>query len=293
MNINSVRNIKPGSQFPKRLFAVFLSIAVIAGAYTVLSNAGKEARDTVDVIRVRAAEGIPAKTLVTKDMLEKYSIIRKEYTEDMATYGRLDEVTGKYTLYYIRGKSFIYKDQLGDEKPLRNEWLYKMDKSKEVLTMPYEYLKCGGDILVPGDLVRVRISYVDAQPQAARTMSLEPEYSDEKAVRRTEIVLDNIKVMDQLNSSGHSVYEAYKDVLKLSPEKRQETMRSRDFMNNITAKSLVLEVTSDQIDKYTKYSSMKDASFIITLLSRRDNQNIIDEMSAAVKEAQAWVSEGE
>jgi hypothetical protein len=219
MNINSVKNIKPGSQLPKKLFAIFLSVAVIAGAYWVLNNAGKDARNTIDVVRVKSGDGIPAKTLITKDMLEKYSIIKREYTKDMFTYDKIDQIVDKYALYYIRGKSFIYNDQLTKEKPLKNEWLYEMDKSKEVLTLPYEYLKGGGDILVPGDLVRIRVSYVDTQPQTVPASGLTPAYETEKTVRKTDVVLDSIKVRDQLNSSGHSIYEVYKEVLKLSPDK--------------------------------------------------------------------------
>ena len=222
-------------------------------------------------------------------MLEKYSLIKKEYTSDMITYDQIDKIINKYSLYYIRNKSFLYEDQLTEEKPLKNEWLYEMDKDKEVLTMPYDYLKCGGDILVPGDLVRVRVSYATTQTQSVPGSGLNPGYESEKTVRKTDVVLDSIKVRDQLNSSGHSVYEVYKEVMKLSPEQRQEAMKSRDFMEKITAKALVLEVTSDQVKKYVHYSGVKDATFLITLLSRKDNKNILDETTAITKEMQSWM----
>lgn len=291
MKINSVKNIKPGSQLPKKILAIALSLSIIAGAYYILNNAGKDARNTIDIIRVRSSDGIPAKSLVTKDMLEKYPLIKREYTSDMLTYDKIDSVLNKYSLYYIRNKSFLYQDQLTDEKPLKNEWLYELDKDMEVLTMPYDYLKCGGDILVPGDLVRVRVAYATSQTQSVAASGLNPGYETEKTVRKTDVVLDSIKVRDQLNSSGHSVYEVYKDIMKLSPEQRQEAMNSRDFMEKITAKALVLEVTSDQVKKYAHYSGVKDAAFLITLLSRKDNKNILDETTAITKEMQSWMTE--
>ena len=147
MKINSIKDIGTGRRFPKRFFAVVISITIIIAAFVVLSNADNAAKDTIDIIRVRPSEGISANTLVTENMIEKYSIIQKEYNDDMVTYDRRDEVLNKYTLYYLRGKSPVFADQLTTEKPLKNEWLYELDEN-EVLTLPYNYLNCGG-ILLP------------------------------------------------------------------------------------------------------------------------------------------------
>jgi len=107
MKVNSVTDIRPGSQFPKRFFAVVLCILVIAAAFIVINNANKDARDTVDIIRVKSSDGIPAKTVVTESQLEKYPIIKKELREDMLTYDKINQVKDKYTLYFLRGKSPI------------------------------------------------------------------------------------------------------------------------------------------------------------------------------------------
>lgn len=34
-----------------------------------------------------------------------------------------------------------------------------MNEENEVLTLPYNFLEVGGDILMPGDRVRIRVSY--------------------------------------------------------------------------------------------------------------------------------------
>lgn len=292
MKINSVKNIKLGSQLPKKLLAIFLSLAVIAGAYYVLSNAGRDARDTIDVVRVKSTDGISAKTLVTGDMLEKYSLLRKEYNNDMFTYDKINEVLNKYSLYYLRSKSFIYKDQLTKEKPLRNEWLYDLEKSNEALTIPYEYMKCGGDILLPGDLIRVRISYdqTSLQQVTAQGLGLGMDNVNSKTDKKMEVIFESIKVKDLLNSNGHSIYEVYKELLKLDAVKRQELLQNRSFIESILAKSLIVEATSDQVNKYAKYSGMKESSLFITLLSRKDNKNIMDEIPNFTKEVQSWTT---
>ena len=283
MKVNSVKDIRPGSQFPKRFFAVVLCILVIAAAFIVINNANKDARDTVDIIRVKSSGGIPAKTVVTESQLEKYSIIKKELREDMLTYDKINQVKDKYTLYFLRGKSPIYLDQLTEEKPIKNEWLYQLDENSEVLTLPYDYLQCGGDIVTPGDTVRIRVAYNTEKPAAGGYGGTEKE-------RKLEILFDKITVRDMLNGKGHSIYEVYKEVLKLSEQKRQDVMKSAEFMENILPKSLVLEGTRADADRFARFNVKEEGTaFTITILSRKNNSNIIDQLPTTEKEIESWI----
>src|SRR5690606_33856086 len=144
-------------KFLKKFFAVIFAIGVIVVSYIVLSNADKAATDTIEVLRVKSGSGIPAFTVLTEDKIEKYKLIRKEYTEDMVLAEDISTIINKYTKYYLRQNSILYKDQFTEEKPLRNKWLYEMNEENEVLTLPYNLLECGGDILMPGDRVRIRV----------------------------------------------------------------------------------------------------------------------------------------
>ncbi len=283
MKVNSVKDIRPGSQFPKRFFAVVLCILVIAAAFIVINNANKDARDTVDIIRVKSSDGIPAKTVVTESQLEKYPIIKKELREDMLTYDKINQVKDKYTLYFLRGKSPIYMDQLTGEKPIKNEWLYQLDENSEVLTLPYDYLQCGGDIVTPGDTVRIRVAYNTEKPAAGGYGGTEKE-------RKLEILFDKITVRDMLNGKGHSIYEVYKEVLKLSEQKRQDVMKSAEFMENILPKSLVLEGTRADADRFARFNVKEEGTaFTITILSRKNNSNIIDQLPTTEKEIESWI----
>lgn len=290
MNVNSIKEIRPGRQFPKRILAVLLSITVIAGAFVALDRAGKAATDTVNVVRVKNAGGIPSKSVITKGDLEIYPIIKKEFKEDMVT--SIDEAANKYSLYFLRGKTVLYKDQLSTEKPLKNEWMYELDKANEVLTIPYNYLECGGDILTPGDVVRIRAAYDDIQSEAASGDRYIPGLGGrDRLVRKMETLFDSIAVRDLLNAKGHSIYEVYKEVLKLSEDKKQEVMKSRDFLDNILPRSLVLEGTKEQADKFAMYKNKKEISFTITMLSRQGNTKIMDQLPTVAKEIESWISE--
>lgn len=297
MKVNSIKEIRPGSQLPKKLLAVFISISIIAGAFVFLNTASKAARDTVDVVRIKRAEGLPAKSVITRADLEIYPVISREYSKDMVT--KIEDVENKYSLYFLRNKSILFSDQVSSEKPLKNEWLYELDSSNEVLTIPYDYLECAGDILTPGDVVRIRVAYDDLESESEQIQAensavdrIIPGFGrEEKIVRKMETLFDSIKVRDLLNSKGHSIYEVYKEVLKLSESKKQEVMKSREFLENILPKSLVLEGTRDQVDKFAKYKSKKEISFTITLLSRKGNTSIMDQLPTVAKEIESWITE--
>jgi len=126
-------------------------VAVIIGSFIYLNSVNDSAKDTVDIVVVKASGGIPANTLITKDNIGKYSIIRKEFNDDMITYDKVDSILNKYSLYYLRNGAPIYYDQLTDEKPRDTEWLYDLEENYEVLTIKYDYLNaveayCGREI---------------------------------------------------------------------------------------------------------------------------------------------------
>lgn len=291
MNINNIKDIRPGRQLPKKLLAIFVSILIITGSFILLNNTGKAARDTVNVVKIKHKEGIPAKTPITEEDLEIYPLISREFGEDMVT--DINEAVGNYSLYYLRGKTILYKDEFSAEKPLKNEWLYQLDKESEVLTIPYSFLECGGDILTPGDTVRIRVAYDDTEAarDPSRGDSFSSGYGNEKITRKADTLFESISVKDLLNSKGHSIYEVYKEVLKLSEAQKQEVMKSSDFLDNILPRSLVLEGTAGQVEKYAKYKSKKDISFTITILSRQGNTSIMDQLPTVAKEIESWISE--
>ncbi|ETT30104.1 MULTISPECIES: hypothetical protein [unclassified Paenibacillus] len=291
MDIRSVKNVAPNRNLLKRIVAVLFSLTVIVVSYIVITNASQDARDTVEVLRLTEKGGLPAFTVLTEKQVETYNIIRTEYTSDMVLADKLPEVLGKFTKYYIRDNSVLYEDQLLDEKPVKNEWLYKLGEKQEVLTLPYNFLEAGGDILMPGDRVRIRVSY-NVEEAAASGAGGNPNAvfnPSQSSVTKTEILFDSIVIKDMLNANSHSIYEVYKEVLKLSEDKRQEVMRSDDFLKSIQPKALLLEGSGEEINKYAKYKSLDSKSFLITMLSRSGSTVIMDELPTLQNEVESWI----
>ncbi|WP_339289880.1 hypothetical protein [Paenibacillus sp. FSL E2-0201] len=291
MDLSGIKSKTPNRHMFKRVAALLFSILIIVISYMVMTKASKDANDVVEVLRVKSNEGIPAFVMISDNTVEKYQIIKKEYTEDMLLSEDLDSVKGKLTAYYIRGNSVLYKDQLIDEKPKQNEWLYQVNEENEVLTLPYNFLEVGGDILMPGDRVRIRVSY-EVDEKSAVGSNPNTIYSEStNTIKKTEVLFDSIIVKDMLNSSSHSIYEVYKEVQKLNSQKKQDVMKSKDFLKNIQPKALLLEGTSKQINNYAKYKGLNGNSFLITILSRKDSDVIIDQLPTLENEVESWIGE--
>ena len=105
----------------------------------------------------------------------------------------------------------------------------------------------------------------------------------------TAILFDSIVVKDMLNANGHSIYEVYKEVMKLSEEKKQEVMKSKDFLKNIQPKALLLAGSREQMNDYAQFKSLDSKLFLITLLSRVNSQVILDELPTLENEVKLWI----
>lgn len=301
LNVKSVKNVAPNKNMIKKVTAVVISIIVIIVSYISITKAAEDTRNTVAVIRIKNPDGLQMDALVTEEDVEKYNIIRTEYSSDMILAEDIDNVIGMYTLYYLRKDSVLYKDQLGGERPITNEWLYQLSEEEEVITLQYNYLKCGGDILMPGDRVRIRATY-ELSNEASGTGSdnwyggdnSSIEYQDARAKNiRTQIIFDSIEIMDMLNADSHSIYEVYKEVLRLDEKSRQQVMKSDEFLKSILPRALVLAGTKEQINEYAKYSNLKEGELLITILSRENSNPIIEQLPTLQSEVQRWIKEEE
>ena len=284
----------------KKVLSILFSVAVIILSYNYLNSVNEAAKDTVDVIRVKAPDGLPAYVPITDEHVEIYSLIRREYHDGMLLAEQKDEVIGKMARYYLRRNSVLYRDQLTDERPRRNDWLYELEEDHEVITLPYDYLEAGGAILMPGDRIRLRVSY---EAEEETTVPGGYETDDESfnpniivtqrrgKTIKTEVLFDEIVVLDMLNGDSHSIYEVYKEVLKLDERKRQEVMNSDAFRRSIVPRALLLSGTRDQVDRYARFKSLGPTAFLITILSRDGADVILDQLPTLENEVRSWLGE--
>lgn len=272
----------------KKIIAVVVSVGIFVLSYIIITRANTAAKDTIPVIQIKSTQGIPEKAVLSKDNLGKYDIVKKEYTDDMVLAEDLEKVIDNYAAHYLRKGAILHKDEYVNELPLKNEWLYEMGDDEEALSIKYDYLESGGDILTPGDRIRVRITYdVDAP---ANNGEGDPEdfYGVGKSkVKKVDVLFNSISVIDMLNKEGHSIYEVYKEVMRLPEDQRQKVLKSEEFMDNIKPKSLVVAANSEQISNYIKMENMSGKKFYVTILSRHEYSTILD-WPTLEKEIEVW-----
>ncbi|MCL2665750.1 MAG: flagellar biosynthesis protein FlgA, partial [Defluviitaleaceae bacterium] len=204
-----------------------------------------------------------------------------------------DSVYGLLNSYYLRRQTFLYKDQLIGERPQRNEWLYNLSDDHEIITIPYNNMEAGGNILVPGDRIRIRVIY--ETPQTAESGSIydtNPYYfpSSSNKQMASEVLFESIVITDMINANAHSIYEVYNEVMRLDETRRLDVMKSSAFMANIKPRALLLAATPDQVEAYAKFKNIAGSgSFLITILSRSGSEIILDKLPTLESEVNSWL----
>ena len=284
-----------GRNLAKKIISVVLSILVFFGAYFIISKEARATRETVEVVRIRATDGLPKDTVLTEENLEKYQIIEKEHTKDMLLYDEIEDALQKYTANYLRNGAILHRDEYTEEKPQKNPWIYLENNEqlddKEVLTIPFNYLESGGDILTPGDKVKIRVRCETEVEDTIEEIDMfgESHYSTRtRTLEINEILFDRITVTDMLNSKSRSIFEVYQEVLRYPESERQRLLKSSEFMNNIVPKSLVILATREEVEKYMEYKN-KNKDILITILPRDNNSIILDFQPALEAEVQKWL----
>lgn len=295
MDLSTIKNISPNRHLFRKIIAIVLSIFVFIGSFIIITNSNKDAKNTIEVLRVKTKGGLEAFAVISQNDIEKYALVKKEYTSDMLLVADMPKVINKLIKYYLRNNAILYKDQIVDNKPKKNEWLYNLGEDQEVLTIPYNYLECGGDVLLPGDSVRIRVSYEVEEESNTNNLELynnNPNivFAQSKGkLIKTDILFDNIVVKDMINSSSHSIYEVYKEVMKLNEDKKEEVMKSDEFLRSIQPKALLLAGTKEEMTNYAKFKSSDPKAFLITILSRSSSQVILDQLPTLKNEVESWI----
>jgi hypothetical protein len=155
-------------------------------------------------------------------------------------------------------------------------------------------MEAGGDILLPGDQIRIRV-ITEANDARDDYYDTNPNYfSSGKKTMRTDILFNSIMVTDMLNSSAHSIFEVYNEVMHLNEAQRQEVMKSSQFISSIKPKALVLAGTSEQVDAYARYKATAGTnSFLITILKRGTDEVILDQLPTLESEVSTWLKENQ
>ena len=301
-------NIKSNnaSKAKSRLFGIFLALAVIVIISIMTAISSAENKKTIKVARIKEGTGISANSLITKNMLEEYDMYYKEFknygtltTSSGQTYSNIvrwsdvDAVFGKrYAAYYMRGGTVLFWDATLADQTRKNSYLYSM--SGELLNINLTTTQDFGDMVVPGDTLNVRATYIDT----VYNLPTEEEYKEgldagvsvAQGTQRevTELMFSEVKILDMLNASGSSIFDVYYEYIAMTKEQQAAALEDKNFIQKVTPQSILLEVTSEEVERFL-YLRSKGATYHMTLLPRKSSSAITDSLSD-IQEALAGIA---
>ena len=219
---------------------------------------------------VQAKTDIYVNTLITADNIQEYKISQMEYDNAVNKYllwEDHEDCLNKYAAIATKANGYIYKGDYKESKPVKNAYFSRLSDDDLVVTLPYDY-SIFGNLITPGDEVKVNAVYKNKEVSTQEDFK---ELADVDTIMTSVTIFEKLVIIDMLNSSGNSIYDYYTDLLNMSLEEREATLKDDDFIKNVSPKSLVLSVkNTDEFKTYTEIKSLPGVSFEYGLYPRKD-----------------------
>lgn len=277
-----------------RVVGVIVALVTIIVVCVITAISSAENKKTIAVVRIKDGHSIGAGKMITDDDIEKYDMYYKEYAQSgiltfsdgskkqsIVTWRDKDMVVGnRYSAYYLRGGTPLYWDATTKEQSKKNSYLYSMDGELLNIQLNTEDF---GDMVVPGDTINIRCAYeevnYDLPTEEAYQLAVNSG-TNISAVTTTKIepLFKEVAVLDMLNSEGASIFDIYYDYISMTKAEQNACLQNSDFLESVKPEKILLEVTAEEADNYMRIS-MKDPTYLITLLPRTGSNSIIDSLS--------------
>lgn len=263
LGANKVRNSTASS-------ALINIVAVIAFIFLIVILVVLNNRKVKTVGVVQAISDIYVNTLILEDNLQEYEMSQLEYDKSANKYllwENRDECINKYAAVATKANGYIYQGDYKDDKPIKNAYFTNLADDDLVVTLPYNY-SIFGNLITPGDEVKVNAVY---QKDDTNTHESFNQMSDVDDIMASITVFEKLVIIDMLNGSGNSIYDYYTDLLNMSLAEREATLKSDDFISNVSPKSLVLSVkNNEEFETYSKIKNLPGVTFEYGLYPRKD-----------------------
>ena len=283
------------SRARNRILGILIALAVVVIITIATAAASAESRKTIAVVRLK--DDVSANALITEDMIEVYDMYYKEYQQygtmkfsdgttrsTIVTWNMRDKVVGKrYAAYYLRGNTVLFWDSTIKDQTRKNSYLYSM--SGELLNIQMTTTEDFGNMVVPGDSLNIYATYSETNYD----LPSEEEYkylvqtgnntgTNGVEQSKTELMFSEVQILDMLNGSGQSIFDIYYDYISKTKAQQQALLADESFLETVQPASILLEVTSEEVERYMKLQSL-GATYQMTLLPRKSSSSITDSLS--------------
>lgn len=238
---------------------------------------------TVDIVKVK--ENVYVNQLILETNIEKYKMSKLEFdtsTNSYLTWEEKEEAVNKYATVSTKSKGYIYKGDYNTSKPIKNEWLQNIQEGNLVVSLPYVKAESFGNILTPGDRVKVNVSYTETDASGLGTN-----------VERSKVLYEEAKVIDLLNNAGNSIYDYYTDLLALPLVERDALLRDESFLQNVSPTRILYSVTKEQGFKdYADTQGKSGVKYTYGLYPRAEGDIILDQFSDLTRQMTSSLTTG-
>lgn len=283
------------SRARNRILGILIALIAVMIITIATAAASAESRKTIAVVRLK--DDISANALITDDMLEVYDMYYKEYEQygtmkfsdgttrsTIVTWNMRDKVVGqRYAAYYLRGNTVLFWDSTIRDQTRKNSYLYSM--SGELLNIQMTTTDDFGDMVVPGDSLNIYATYTDTNYDlpSEEQYKYQMESGSSQGTSgveqtKTELMFSEVQILDMLNGSGQSIFDIYYEYISKTKSEQQALLSDDSFLQNVQPASILLEVTSEEVERYMKLQSL-GASYQMTLLPRKSSSSITDSLS--------------
>lgn len=289
-----------------RLLGIVTAMSIIVIVCILVAIASAESKKTITVVRIKQDAPVSANAMITESMIEPYEMYYKEFSQygtmkfsDGSTRSTIirwadrDLVTGtRYAAYYMRQGTVLFWDATLKDQARKNSYLYSMDG--ELLNIDMNTTQDFGDMVVPGDSLNIRASYIKvdydlpSEEKYQLAVSQGVGSTDPVEVEVIEPLFSEVQVLDMLNSDGESIFDIYYEYTAMSKSQQAAALQNSDFLKSVEPESILLEVTAEEVEHYMNMQQA-GAKYQLTLLPRKSSSAIIDSLSD-IQEALRGVS---
>lgn len=285
-NANKARN---------RVVGVIIALLVVVFVSVLTAISAAENKKTITVVRLKGDTPIAANTMITEDMVESYDMYYKEYQQygtmkfsdgstrsTIVTWEDRDLIIGqRYAAYYLRGGTVLFWDSTIKDQTRKNSYLYSM--SGELLNINMNTVSDFGDMVVPGDTLNIRATYTKTNYDLSDEEAYKLAYANGTNITSVETTVieplfEEVAILDMLNAKGNSIFDIYYDYISMTKSEQAAALANDDFLSSVKPSSILLEVTSEEVEHYMVMQSA-GATYQITLLPRSSSSSIIDSLN--------------
>lgn len=285
-----MRARSPKSRFRTQVVGVVLAFLFIVAVSVLTLLANTENRKTIAVCKLR--ENISSGAVIMESNLEKYEMYYKEFENGgvqtlsdgsrralIVTWANRESVIGKrYASSFLYANTHLLWSMTTAEQNRRHSYLYSMDGELMNIQMNTSDF---GEMTVPGDRLNIRVSYYETVynlPTEEQYMLSQGALSTGVSVQKNEKLFNEVAVLDMLNSDDKSIFDIYYDFISQSRTQQANLLRSESFLESVKPKSILLQVTAEEAEKFMDIQS-KSPVYLMTLLPRTSSNLILDSLS--------------